>query len=223
MGSKPQRKIKIRWSSNFAYALGLIVSDGWLSLDGRHIGFKSADVELVEKFRIALNIKNIIGRGVRSNERVKKYYYVTFGDIIFYQFLNEIGIKPTKSKIIKSVSVPNKFFRDFLRGLFDGDGTCYSFWDIRWPNSFVFQISFSSASLDFTKWLKNKLNRLYNVKGFIAIGDGVYNIRYFKGDSEKLFSVMYYKKGLLFLNRKYVKMKNILIKNRQIKLNKSPR
>lgn len=54
---KPQRKVKIRWCSNFAYAIGLIASDGNLSPNGRHINIKSLDVEMIENFKKALALK----------------------------------------------------------------------------------------------------------------------------------------------------------------------
>ncbi|MEK7641076.1 MAG: hypothetical protein AAB389_03720 [Patescibacteria group bacterium] len=108
------------------------------------------------------------------------------------------------------MNVPDKFFPDFLRGLFDGDGTFYSFWDKRWPNSFGFQLSFASASFDFVAWLKQKLTDLYNVKGFICKGAGVFNLRYVKGDSKELSDVMYYQERALYLKRKYDKIKQII-------------
>jgi len=55
-----QRKVKTEWTPNLAYAIGLIASDGCLSLDGRHISFKSLDRELVKKFKFALGVKNKI-------------------------------------------------------------------------------------------------------------------------------------------------------------------
>jgi len=217
---KPLNKIKISWSPKFAYAIGLITSDGCLSSDRSHIIFKSIDKELVENIKIALLLKNKIGRSARGGEKIKKYFNIQFGDKVFYQFLNKIGLKSAKSKTIKKVKIPDKFFVDFLRGLFDGDGTFYSFWDKRWPNSFVFQISFASASLDFLKWLKFKLTTLYKVKGFICKGKGVFNLRYVKGDSKKLFSQMYYNKDSLILLRKYVKIKNVLLEDEVIKQKK---
>lgn len=198
--------VKIQWSPNLAYAIGLIASDGNLHKDGRHILFKSADEELVLKYRSALGISNKIGKSARGGEREKRYFYTGFSSVAFQKFLNNIGITSAKSKTIKCVYVPNDFFADFLRGLFDGDGTFYHSWDKRWPRSFIFQVSFASASLSFMQWLKEKLTTLYNTKGFICRGAGVYNIRYFKGDSRKIFSAMYYNDGLLFLNRKYDKM-----------------
>gem|GEM_PF-6676481 len=46
---KPLGKVKIQWSPEFAYVIGLLTTDGNLSPDGRHINFTSKDRELVGK------------------------------------------------------------------------------------------------------------------------------------------------------------------------------
>ncbi|MEK7089200.1 MAG: LAGLIDADG family homing endonuclease, partial [Patescibacteria group bacterium] len=195
---------KITWSKELAYASGLIASDGNLCEPRKRIQFKTADIELVENLKIALKVKT--KTGVAKSILGKNHYYIIFTDAPLHDFLNSAGIHPRKSRTIKNVKVPNKFFRDFLRGLFDGDGTFYTFWDTRWPNSFGFQISFASASKDFIEWLKVKNSTLFGVKGFIRKGKAVYNLRYVKGDTRKLFKTMYYDKHLLFLTRKREKM-----------------
>lgn len=206
---KPMKKVKARWSNNFAYAIGLIASDGNLSADGRHIYFVSVDLALVENLKNALKIDTEIFKHHRGGEKEKKYYVLSFGDVKFCRFLNDIGIHPAKSKTIKEVAIPSAYFSGFLRGLFDGDGTFYTFWDKRWPNSFGYKISFASASKTFVLWLKEKLTEKFQVKGFIRPGDGVFNLNYVKGDSRKLFSIMYPARleRALFLERKYNKIK----------------
>ena len=211
-----RRKIRIEWSSNFAYAIGLIASDGNLAKEKGRISIKSADKGLVNNFKFALGLRNKNTKSARGGEKTKKYLNVYFRDITFYKFLNEIGLTPAKSKTIKKVIIPDKFFADFLRGFFDGDGTFYSYWDKRWPNSFVFQMSFASASYKFIQWLKNKLTKFYKVKGFVCRGDGVFNLRYVKRDSRKLYQIMYYGDNLLFLERKYFKIKNALEKDKSL-------
>lgn len=202
-----QRKVNTVWSRDLAYAIGLITADGNLSRDGRHIGFVSSERELVENLRKALSLQNKIGKGARGGETEKKYFIVQFGDKAFYQFLNELGLTSAKSKTIESVKIPDQYFGDFLRGLFDGDGTFYTFWDRRWPSSFGYQVAFTSASPNFINWLKLRLAGLYSVKGFIHRGSGVLNLRYVKGDSRKIFETMYCNKNnILFLKRKYFKM-----------------
>ena len=218
MRFKPQQKVKIEWSPAFAYAIGLITSDGNLHSDGRHLSFKSAEEELIRKFGVALNLHNKITKSARGGEKIKKYFNLSFGDIVFYRFLNGIGLTKAKSKTIKAVEVPESYFADFLRGLFDGDGTFYTSWDKRWPSSFVFQIAFASASNHFIKWLQDKLASFYGVKGVLCKGDGVFNLRYMKGDTRKLYYVMYYKENLLYLDRKYNKIREGFHKDDTLKL-----
>jgi hypothetical protein len=207
-GGQLQEKVQIKWSPSFAYAIGLIASDGNLSKDERHITFISKERELANKFKQALALDNKFIMSARGGETKKKYYNVRFGDKVFYQFLNSIGLTAAKSKTIQSVDIPDNFFRDFLRGLFDGDGTFYTFWDTRWTQSFCFKMAFASASPVFIRWLKERLTKLYNTKGYIHKGQGVENLEYSKGDTKKLSSVMYHPGNLLYLTRKYRKVGN---------------
>ena len=66
--------------------------------------------------------------------------------------------------------------------------------------------------------MKTKLSVFYGVKGFVHNGDGVLNLRYLKGASRKIFSVMYYQEGLLFLDRKYSKMKTAFEKDADLEI-----
>ncbi len=159
-----------------------------------------------------------MGKYARGGEKEKRYFYVSFGDIYFYKFLNRIGLTSAKSKTIRAVKVPRKYFPDFFRGLFDGDGTFYTFWDKRWSQSFCFKLSVASASLNFINWLKEKLAEYYDVKGYIHKGDGVYNVEYVKGDSKKLFKVMYHDKNILYFSKKYHKIKAALKQDEKLGL-----
>src|SRR3989338_1090731 len=215
-----KRKVKIGWTDNFAYAIGLIASDGSLHSDQKRIWFGSAEAEMLINFKEALGLDNKITRYARGGEKEKRYFCLTFGDKIFYQFLNSIGVTSAKSKTIQAVAVPKKYFPAFLRGLFDGDGSFYTFQDKRWPDSHGYQISFASASYNFVNWLKDKLTELYDVKGFIRPGAGVFNLRYVKRDTIRLASVMYGRnqdKEVLFLRRKYDKIIRTFAKDRLYK------
>lgn len=215
---KLQQKINIRWSANFAYAIGLITSDGCLCKDGRHISLVSKDKEQIDSFKKALALDNKTGMSSRGGETQKKYYTVRFGDKVFYEFLYSIGLSQRKSNIISAVKIPKKYFADFIRGEFDGDGSFYTAWDKRWPNSFVFHITFASGSIDFVKWMQSEMRLLYGLKGFITKGKGVYQLRYVKGDSTKLFDLMYYRPGLLYLSRKHDKIEKAIHLNQSIQL-----
>jgi len=216
MGTPPKQIIKIEWSSDFAYAIGLIASDGWLARDVPRIGFGSREMEMMENFQKALGLKNIIGRHARGGAVEKKYFYTAFKSKAFYNFLLDIGLMPAKSKIIQRVDVPDKFFADFLRGLFDGDGSFYISRNHRYLNHFVFKTTFASANLDFIQWLQERVRSLCGVRGYIHKGAGVFILVYTKGDSKKLFEAMYHDDGILFLGRKYDKMKNALEHDREL-------
>lgn len=201
-----KNKVSLVWTSKFAYGVGLIASDGCLK-DGRKIWFSSKELEMIKLFQGAFGVFESVGRYARGGEKEKRYFYTTICDKSFYEFLFTIGIAPAKSKTIKSIKVPQKLFGDFLRGLFDGDGTFYTYSDRRWPNSFGYRLVIASASKKFIFWLQESLTELYGVSGFVKKGDGVFELRYVKRDSQKIFSVMYGHRAPLFLRRKYNKIK----------------
>ena len=207
MEKKPDNFI---WTSNFAYAVGLIASDGHLYKDGRHIAMTSKDIELINNFATALSLNNKISAMGSGRENHKPYFRIVFSHRKLHQYLETIGITPAKSHTISKVKVPEKYFADFLRGLFDGDGSFYSYYDKRWKNSLVYQIAFYSASYQFISWLKFELSKKYGTKGFIRKGDGVWALRFVKQDTRKLQQVMYYNANVLLLKRKYIKIYNTI-------------
>lgn len=210
----PLGKVSIQWSPDFAYAIGLLATDGSLSKDGRHINFTSKDRELVESFKRCLGLGVKIGRKSSGSITGKKYYQVQFGDVLFYRWLLSLGLTPRKSKTIGALKIPRRHFFDFLRGCFDGDGSAYSYWDPRWHSSFMFYISFCSASPPFLEWLQAEINKRPVMSGgHITKARRVYMLRYAKGDSFVLFRKMYYRDRLPFLKRKYLKLRKIFAIN----------
>src|SRR3989338_7960663 len=151
-GARPRRKDEIKWSSDIAYAVGLITTDGCLSNDGRHIIFVSKDREQLKNLMSALKIRVKIGNTI-SGYTGKPTTRIQFGDVKLYRFLLEIGLMPNKTKILTSISVTDEYFFDFLRGHFDGDGSFYSYWDPRWKSSYMFYTVFISASKNHINWL----------------------------------------------------------------------
>ena len=221
---KPLNKVKIKWSPEFAYAIGLIVTDGNLSPDGRHIIFTSKDLELALNFKKCLNLQNVIGKKSSGSQKEKKYFVVQFGDVNFYKFLVIIGLMPNKTKIIASIEIPKKYFFDFLRGNFDGDGSFYSYWDPRWKSSFMFYTTFVSASKNYVDWLRESIKKFLKVKGHITMdGNGsTYQLKYAKSESLKLLPKIYYNNGVICLTRKRLKIiKALKINSKHAQVEKS--
>ncbi len=204
-GPKPSHKVHIRWSQKFAYAIGLLVSDGCLSKDGRHIVLTSKDKEQLMAFNECLGLTEKICEKYSGSGNVS--CYVQFSDVVFYKFLLQIGLTPAKSKTISAVHIPKKYFFHFLRGYFDGDGCSYSYHDSIWRNSYRFYVSFASGSEKYVVWLRNRLMECVGLKGSINRKKGSSNVqlKYAKREAVILVKKMYYRNSVC-LERKRAKI-----------------
>ena len=194
----------MKWSSGFAYAIGLLTTDGNLSKDGRHMELTSKDLEQIRTFAALLKLNNKISKkfGRRGSEQFS--YRIQFGNIKLYKFLLKIGLVPNKTKVLGEIKVPDKYFPDFLRGCFDGDGYTYSYWDKRWKNSFMLYTGFVSASKRFLVWLQGETRRLYGIVGAIKFeAKSTFSLKFAKRESLIILDKMYYSKNLPCLGRKY--------------------
>lgn len=192
----------INWSSNLAYAVGLLTADGNLSKDGRHIEFCSKDKELVSNFKRSLRLTNKICFKRRSKDSDKKYFRIQFGNVKFYRFLSEIGLFPRKSLILESLLIPREFFAHFLRGLFEGDGSIYAF---RHPESQYPQlrVRIISGSKEFLIWLRDSIRKFLRVNGIIRSVPRANELCFYMGDSIKIVNYIYKERDGLCLRRKY--------------------
>ena len=206
---QPLKKIKVKWSPEFAYAIGLLTTDGNLSIDGRHLDFTSKDTEQINNFMECLGVKVKIGYK-KSSSTGRKIPRIQFGDVNFYKFLLSIGLSPAKTKVISNLKIPEKYFFDFLRGHFDGDGTFYYFWDKRWRSSFMFYTVFTSTSKQHIEWLRDRIYKNLNIKGHFNKTRNIYYLKYAKAESLKLLPKMYYHKKVVCLSRKFKKIKKAL-------------
>lgn len=209
---KPLRKIEIKWSPKFAYAVGLLATDGCLYRDGRHFDLTSKDLEQIENFKKCLNLSSKIGLKGSGSTKEKRYFHIQFGDVVFFTYLLSIGLTPAKSRTIGKLAVPQRYFFDFLRGVFDGDGTSYSYWDPRWHSSYMFYTAFASGSLKFLNWLRRETRKQIGISGHITSmgtsggNNNCYQLKYAKNDSLKLARKMYYNNRVICLKRKRLKL-----------------
>jgi hypothetical protein len=209
---RPIWGIGSEWSPEFAYAIGLIATDGCI-YGRRYINLTSKDEEQIANFLKCLDIQNKVSKKGSGREKEKKYFLVQFGDIKFVKFLDSIGITPHKSKTMGALSIPDRFFFDFLRGCFDGDGTFYSYWDPRWASSYMFYTVFLSASERHIVWIRETLVRLVGIKGhFTKTGKSpMYEIKYAKAESLQLLPKLYYNRDVVCLSRKRLKIEKALL------------
>jgi len=123
------------WSSEMAYVLGLIYTDGNLHIrkykSGYQLGilaFAQKDKELVEKFLQLMDCDAKIRFKKRKefkNTTAGELYYFSIGNNDIANDLMQLGITPDKSLNMKFPEIPNEFIRHYIRGLFDGDGSIF--------------------------------------------------------------------------------------------------
>lgn len=206
-GPKAKRSIDTTWSSNLAYAVGLLATDGCIGKDGLWIDLTSKDKEQLENFNkcIGINIKI----GIKNGGMGRKSWRVQMKNKFFHEFLVSIGFTPRKSMTIERIMVPEKYFFDFLRGCLDGDGYTFSYWDPRWRSSFMIYTGFVSASQPFLLWIREEVETRLGIKGHITSAKKkniYYQLKYAKHDSLKLLKSIYANKTGLYLKRKRLKI-----------------
>lgn len=213
------------WSSELAYAIGLIATDGCLSNDGRHIILRSSDIDQIETFKKCLGLSNKIGApSIQGTLSSRICYRVQFGNVQFYRWLQKIGLFPAKSYTIGQLKIPDKYFRDFLRGHLDGDGSITTYEDrynVSKDPSYVYTrllVRFISVSQDHIQWLRNTISRLLNLKGDLhrslppkeRHGVPMWQLKFMKKESIKLLNLLYYSDNIPALVRKRKKAEHAL-------------
>lgn len=209
-GPQPKKIIDETWRPNLAYAIGLIATDGYLSKDGLLIDLTSKDREQLLNFSGCLNVNFKIGN--KWNSKGDECLRIEFKNRLFYNFLLSIGLTPKKSLTMGKLEIPDKYFFDFLRGCFDGDGCFYSYWDTRWRSSHMFYLVFSSASLKHLLWLQEVVMKKLKIKGHI-IGRSknvFFQLKYAKKEALEIIKKMYYTKKVICLSRKKNKINRAL-------------
>lgn len=202
---------RLDWSPGFAYLVGLIASDGSLKRDGSEVKFTSTDRELCDSYCRLLGLRpddvppeawpDPRAEAVHLLYTEKPYdnksiYRIAFSDPTFRARLEGIGLTPNKSNTIGPLAIPDAYFRDFLRGEFDGDGSWYVATS---EGRRYLRSNIVSGSAPFREWLFDTIHRLSPVVG----GHLFHNALWFAmRDSERLGSFMYYDANVPCLSRK---------------------
>lgn len=224
MGTKRLKRINYKWDSRLAYAVGLIATDGYISKDNRHIVLTSSDYNQIITFRECLNKSNKLSINPSSSISKKVSYRIQIGDVVLLEWLKSIGIHNKKSLTIGKLKIPNKFYRDFLRGSLDGDGHIISYVDnynsFRKPK-YIYKrlfLFFNSASEQHLVWMRDKTFELLKVKGSFQekysksqLGlNKMFSIKYSTKEAIKLANWMYYNPTIPCLKRKRDKVEEYL-------------
>lgn len=104
-----------------AYWLGFLYADGSIDKEKRTLSITqmSKGIDILEKFCkfLGLPIELIKSRKARSDE-----YYIAISSVVLCEDLVSHGIIPNKTYLGVLPEVSKKLMKDFVRGLWDGDG-----------------------------------------------------------------------------------------------------
>lgn len=114
-----------KWTQNSAYILGFICADGHVTCQKRNrivITLNSKDIEILNFIRNEISPDCPI---IRQKDKDHSTIYIS-GKTIVGTLLN-LGIDNHKTGLSNIYSyIPVEFYKDFIRGFFDGDG-CISY------------------------------------------------------------------------------------------------
>lgn len=114
-------------SQEKAYWLGMMLSDGSIT-NGNSINLGLKDKEHIEKFQKAIGAINHKIIEIQDNRWNKKCinYRISIRDKKMAEDLAKYNCVPNKSYLNFSFpNIPQKYYSDFIRGYFDGDGSIY--------------------------------------------------------------------------------------------------
>lgn len=195
-----------------AYWLGFIYADGYIVYNQKSRNYE-VSIELQQEDRYILKyLRDEIGGDHKVIDKVNTksfngYTYTTQSSVL------RIYSKDIARDLINNGVVPNKtssdiypecrcFFKDFIRGFLDGDGSIvYNNKD----NPTYVWVKFTSSNNSFLNYIKNEITDHCEAVGHISKeSENKYNLLYCKKDeSRKILDWIYYDDGCPMLYRKY--------------------
>lgn len=205
-----------------AYVLGFFAADGSMYRTNREtcfIEFQITDADLLKEIQLLLGSDHKIAVRKRA-AKWKPIYRLQIGSKMIFADLGHLGFTQDKSKTIRLPKIPKKYFPDFLRGYFDGDGNVifgYFKKSDRKSLSRAFLTRFTSGSRLFLADIQKRLSPL-SITGSLYAHNGAWLLSYSSHASEKLFRFMYRNNAvssLIYLERKYRIFEDALASKKQ--------
>lgn len=194
-----------------SYVLGYIAADGCITVSKERknrpysLNITSIDKKHLYKIRRALSSNHKISKKSGGGSCIA--YQLQIRNPILTNGLINRGIIPRKTFRLAPIKVPRKYFSDFTRGFFDGDGSVYIY-----KVNGVFQIKadFISVSSPFIQELNKSICKSLNInlktihrQNPQKSGMAMYGIVFYVDDCEKLAEFFYGNNPNLYLTRKH--------------------
>lgn len=198
------------WSPNMAYILGFFTGDGCLSTssNGYRIVFMihPKDVEILEFIKNEINPNRIIRYSNPLNKDLNKRYKkcsLFIGNQTICNDIISLGFKLRKTYNMSKIAIPEEFKYDYLRGLFDADGSL-AICNRKESNLKRYIWSITSYESNFLKSLREDYNNI----GRIDVFDNKISWKIDKQlEIREICDKMY--NGNFCLNRKYLRYINM--------------
>ncbi|MEA2112529.1 MAG: LAGLIDADG family homing endonuclease [Patescibacteria group bacterium] len=191
-----------------AYILGFFMADGYVFSSKRgsnYFAIQIKDKELLFSIRSVIGSEHKISKRIHNKDK-SIFYRLQIGSNEICEDLARLGIKERKTYRLKLPNnIPKKYFGDFVRGYFDGDGNVWTGFvhKNRKTQTFVIHTVFTSCSKDFLNSLHNNIQKEGILGGGISCKRSAFCLKYSVKDSLKLYNLMYNGLGnSLFLPRK---------------------
>lgn len=187
-------------SEEKAYWLGFFYADGYIlsGVNGFGCRLKEDDASHLKKFLKCIDINTL--KCLRYDKSTKSYGFDLFDSHTYHELI-QLGFTVNKSYDNNDsifLKIPDSFKRDFIRGLWDGDG----YVSISKANKNITGIVSNNKQLLIT--IANYLCEIFNKKDFckVTYSDGYPRIRL---TCKKAYELCYYlyNESKIYLDRKY--------------------
>lgn len=201
-------------TSNMAWILGILASDGTLSLKSNRIKItlNEGDRETLEKIKEEIELENPI-KNFTSNKGYKSVTLEWYNKK-HREDLSRYGIIPRKTKTFIFPRYLNKeYYRDFIRGYFDGDGSIQY---LKGNNTLRFDIG--AYNSDVLEVISNffEENGIEKVKTQSRPNTTFHYFQYSTNASKKIFQLLYYKNCLCMKRKKDIFVEAIIKQQEQL-------
>lgn len=198
-----------------AYVLGFFAADGYMirqKQGGHYIDFYNTDLGILENIRNALSSNHVISPRPRyGNQRT--LYRIQIGSRIWFRDLAKLGFVQGKSKVLHMPKIPKRYFPNFVRGYFDGDGNVWTGLINKnrpKPTHSLF-VFFTCGSEGFLLQLNKKLHATAGINGgSLSYQSRAFRLSYSTQDALKLHHYMYSGNLNLHLVKKKVKFEEFI-------------
>jgi intein-encoded DNA endonuclease-like protein len=209
-----------KWTPEMAYVLGFFAADGYITVNKRGGQFwciQITDRKILFSIRKAIASEHTISMR-KASSSTSSVYRLQIGSIEMCNDLRKLGYTERKTKSLAIPHIPKKYFPDFVRGYFDGDGNVWLglIHKERKKSTFTIMMMFTSCSHIFLQQLHEVLTYLGIQGGSIHRSKDNYSrLKLSSNDSLKLYEIMYNTGAVnnLYLQRKkrifenYLKMR----------------